>query len=104
MEMTNAAKNDAKLGPTYKKMVHNILHPLKAERVMRIDVDFYMPETTIDTVIGRAAHIEFIDNELLTKMIIYRYGPFRVRPFNMAPWVCCAVLVYIDERPHVRVG
>ena len=46
---------------------------LKNCRVHRINVDFPISEETIDTYIGRKAHIEFLDNSEFIKMLIYKF-------------------------------
>ena len=39
----------------------------------RLDVNFNIEETNIDSMIGRTAHILFLENEELIKMIVSRY-------------------------------
>ena len=39
----------------------------------RLDVNFNIEETNLDSVIGRTAHILFLENEELLKMIVSRY-------------------------------
>lgn len=64
---------DPALQEMLEQMVQNVVHPLDPEKVMRIDVDFAMPDTTLDTVIGRAAHIQFIDNPIFLQMVTRTY-------------------------------
>jgi hypothetical protein len=57
----------------YMAMVHSIWEPVKPERVIRFDVDFSIPEQNLDTFIGRAAHIQFLECQSIMKMIIHNY-------------------------------
>lgn len=43
-------------------MVESLLSNLKTDRVHRLDVNFEIPEKNIDSMIGRAAHIQFLEN------------------------------------------
>ena len=52
--------------PTY------VVHP--SEKVFRFDVNFKMPEKNLDTFIGRAAHIQFLECQPIMKMIIHNYS------------------------------
>eukprot|EP00927_Polykrikos_kofoidii_P064416 TRINITY_DN5960_c0_g1_i2.p1 TRINITY_DN5960_c0_g1~~TRINITY_DN5960_c0_g1_i2.p1 ORF type:complete len:621 (-),score=119.99 TRINITY_DN5960_c0_g1_i2:127-1989(-) len=74
IEAAAAAGSDSKLGPIYAKMVRSILGRLNHETVTRADVNFHIPERNFDTVIGRAAHIQFIDNQLLMRMFLHTYS------------------------------
>ena len=39
----------------------------------RLDVNFNIEETNLDSMIGRTAHILFLENEELLRMIVARY-------------------------------
>jgi hypothetical protein len=55
-------------------MVNNIFSKCNNLDVMyRLDVNFNIEETNLDSVIGRTAHILFLENEELLKMIVSRY-------------------------------
>lgn len=58
----------------YVSMVRNIWEPVKPERVIRFDVDFSIPEQNLDTFIGRASHIQFLECQPIMKMIIHEYA------------------------------
>lgn len=58
----------------YYSMVKNIWEPVDPERVFRFDVNFAIPENTVDSAIGRAAHIRFLENQPVMKMIIHNYS------------------------------
>jgi len=74
VEISSSAEGDARLGPVYIKMAQSILKPLEVGRVIRFDVNFHIPETNLDTMIGRAAHIQFLECQPLMKMFVHTYG------------------------------
>jgi len=43
-------------------MVHNLLSNIPAEVIFRIDVNFDITETNFDSMIGRKAHMLFLEN------------------------------------------
>ena len=58
-------------------MVNNILGRCNTLEVMyRLDVNFNIEENNLDSMIGRTAHILFLENEDLMKMIVSRYKAF----------------------------
>ena len=57
-----------------KEMQKNIISQCGEQTVYRIAVDFDLIEDSLETYIGRKAHIQFIDNSELIKMILYRYS------------------------------
>lgn len=46
------------------------------ERIYRVDVNFKIEENNLDSMIGRKAHILFLENKELLQMIISRYKSF----------------------------
>jgi len=74
IELSTAASSDRNLGPTYRTMVRNILDRLDPTRVLRLDVNFSLGDAGIDSVTGRAAHIQLIDNQLLMRLLAQMYG------------------------------
>jgi len=60
--------------PEYIKMANNILSRIKAESLYRIDVAFNIKKTSINSFIGREAHLQFLENETLLKLIAYSYA------------------------------
>ena len=54
-------------------MVNTLLSEVPFEVLYRLDVNFNIEETNIDSMIGRTAHILFLENEELIKMIVARY-------------------------------
>eukprot|EP00747_Dinoflagellata_sp_TGD_P031166 gnl/TRDRNA2_/TRDRNA2_135095_c0_seq1.p1 gnl/TRDRNA2_/TRDRNA2_135095_c0~~gnl/TRDRNA2_/TRDRNA2_135095_c0_seq1.p1 ORF type:complete len:778 (+),score=143.32 gnl/TRDRNA2_/TRDRNA2_135095_c0_seq1:109-2442(+) len=74
VEVSPAAEGDKKLGPFFMKLAQSILAPVQAEKLIRFNVDFHIPETNLDTMIGRAAHILFLESQPLMKMLVHTYG------------------------------
>jgi hypothetical protein len=75
IEPSSASGNgDSKRSQAYAEMVENILGPLEASKISRINVDFHLPETNFDTVIGRAAHIEFIQCHEFIRMLMHTHS------------------------------
>jgi len=56
---------------TYSSMVKSLLDPVHPEKIFRFDVNFKIPEKNLDTFIGRAAHIQFLECQPIMKMIIH---------------------------------
>jgi len=54
-------------------MVNAMLADVPFQVLYRIDVNFNIEETSIDSMIGRTAHILFLENEDLMKMLVARY-------------------------------
>jgi hypothetical protein len=57
-------------------MVNNLLSNVPLEVLYRLDVNFQITENNIDSLIGRTAHILFLENEELMKMVVSRYKEF----------------------------
>lgn len=58
----------------YREMVHNIWEKVEPERVTRFDLNFYIPEKNLDSFIGRAAHIQFLESQPIMKMLVHCYS------------------------------
>jgi hypothetical protein len=58
----------------YREMVKNLWAPVDIRRVLRFDVNFHIPEKNLDSFIGRAAHIRFLECQPIMKMLIHNYG------------------------------
>jgi pimeloyl-ACP methyl ester carboxylesterase len=61
-------------GKYLRKMAKNILKG--RERIHRIDVDFYLPSNNFDNWIGRAGHIEFLENHAFMNTLIFLHPEF----------------------------
>lgn len=73
IEVPEKASRDSQKGNSMIMMASQILSQVTANKLTRIDVDFPLPNKTIDSMIGRAAHIQFIDNHLLVLQFLYSY-------------------------------
>eukprot|EP00931_Biecheleriopsis_adriatica_P005121 TRINITY_DN106678_c0_g1_i1.p1 TRINITY_DN106678_c0_g1~~TRINITY_DN106678_c0_g1_i1.p1 ORF type:complete len:843 (+),score=175.66 TRINITY_DN106678_c0_g1_i1:79-2607(+) len=58
----------------YREIVQNLWKPVKPERVFRFDVNFHIPDNNLDTFIGRAAHIQFLECQPIMRMIIHNFS------------------------------
>ena len=54
-------------------MVNSMLGNVPLDVLYRLDVNFNIEETNLDSMIGRTAHILFLENEELLRMIVARY-------------------------------
>ena len=57
-------------------MANNLLSKMPIDVLYRLDVNFNISENNIDALIGRTAHILFLENEELMKMMVSRYKSF----------------------------
>ncbi|OII70888.1 uncharacterized protein cubi_00816 [Cryptosporidium ubiquitum] len=61
-------------GPSvYKVMVESLLKDVDPTRIVKVDVNFHLPQKNLDTFIGRAAHIQVIENQLFVKILVSRF-------------------------------
>jgi len=57
-------------------MVKNCLERLRGAKMYKLDVGFSIKESNVSSVIGRTAHIKFLESNPLIDMLIYRYEQF----------------------------
>jgi len=76
IEVSPKAANDPVNGQTYVEMATRMLGSLSPSQLCRLDVSFKISSKGIDTLIGRTAHIQFIENEGLLRLLAYRYPDF----------------------------
>ena len=57
-------------------MADNLLSNSQLDALYRLDVNFKITETNLDSIIGRKAHILFLEDEQLLKLIVSRYKSF----------------------------
>jgi hypothetical protein len=57
-------------------MVNNLLSRVPIDVLYRLDVNFQISETNIDSIIGRTAHILVLESEELMRMMVSRYRDF----------------------------
>ena len=73
LQICREAAKDVKQGNHYIQMVNSLLGNTPTQVLYRLDVNFNIEETNIDSMIGRTAHILFLENEDLMRMIVARY-------------------------------
>jgi len=69
-------KSESSKGTIYQQMAKNILSHVTTDHVYRIDINFKIEEKNLDSMIGRAAHIKFLESQALMRMLIFRFGNF----------------------------
>lgn len=55
----------------YRTMASNLLNRIKSNALKRIDVNFVISESNIDSFIGRTAHIQFLENQNFMRILFY---------------------------------
>ena len=60
----------------YAKMVETVRKNMRNANVYRLDVRFNITGWNMNTFVGRAAHIMFLKDELLIRMILLHYKCF----------------------------
>ena len=58
----------------YKEMAEGIVGEVSLEKLIRFDVNFRIPEQNLNTFIGRAAHIQFLECQPLMKMCVHTFA------------------------------
>lgn len=55
-------------------MIESVLTRLTCKQLIRLDIDMKFIKKSLDTFIGRAAHIALINDPSIIDMISFRYG------------------------------
>ena len=76
IEVSPRASTDPINGKAYTEMASRMLTNLSPSQLCRIDVSFKISSKGIDSLIGRTAHIQFIENEGFLRLLAYRYPDF----------------------------
>ena len=76
MQICSEATRDVTRGNGYIQMVNNMLSNVPLTVLYRLDVNFNIEETSLDSMIGRTAHLLVLENEELMRMIVARYKVF----------------------------
>ena len=76
VEVSEAGANDQTKGRFYIQMASKILSNIPIERLHRLDVNFHLRGKSLDTLIGRTAHIQFLENEQFLHMLVHMYPEF----------------------------
>mmetsp|Transcript_32114 Transcript_32114/g.73733 ORF Transcript_32114/g.73733 Transcript_32114/m.73733 type:complete len:122 (+) Transcript_32114:154-519(+) len=64
------------LGDVYAEMCEAMLGQVEPSALFRFDVDFQMNEQSLDTLIGRRAHILFLESHAFMRMFTHRFSHF----------------------------
>lgn len=79
IQVSKQIENDSyEKGIVYKGMVDNIFSKIKIPRIHRVSITFNMATKNFDTFLGRAAHIQYLENEILIKILVNRFEEFFV--------------------------
>ena len=73
LEVSSRATGDAMRGCYYIEMASKVLSQIGIEKLKRIDVNFKFTGKSVDSMIGRKAHIEFLENQALMKTVVFSY-------------------------------
>ena len=73
IEVSSRATSDAVRGCYYIEMASKLLSQIGIEKLKRIDVNFKFHGKSVDSMIGRKAHIEFLENTALMKTVVFSY-------------------------------
>ena len=76
IQMTSQAAGDqadANKSRIYLDMVDNILGKMQCEKLLRLDVNFNIQDSSLASLIGRTAHILMIECKPFYLNLIYRY-------------------------------
>mmetsp|Transcript_26524 Transcript_26524/g.51848 ORF Transcript_26524/g.51848 Transcript_26524/m.51848 type:complete len:248 (-) Transcript_26524:375-1118(-) len=75
IELHHDALRSQKAGKVFTSMVQNLLKPL-SKPLKRYNVSFVNKKTNLDSIIGRTAHILFLDNHLYMVMVCHIYRQY----------------------------
>ena len=73
VEVSTRATNDLSRGCYYIEMASKLLSQVGIEKLKRIDVNFKFTGKSVDSMIGLKAHIEFLENQMLMKIVVFSY-------------------------------
>lgn len=75
IEVPEKASKDPEMGNYYIQMAHNLLQKFTMQNLIKFDVHFKL-DKSIDSMIGRSAHMQLLENSDFLKMLVYRYPEF----------------------------
>lgn len=81
IEICEKSWKDQKNGPRYRKMAQNLLERISVTNVIKIDAHFQLNQS-IDTIIGRSAHIQLLENQEFLKTLVYSYPELFIKLSN----------------------
>mmetsp|Transcript_10980 Transcript_10980/g.13784 ORF Transcript_10980/g.13784 Transcript_10980/m.13784 type:complete len:1061 (+) Transcript_10980:149-3331(+) len=69
VQMAPDTDENSDLGKMYSSMIENILSDINPEKLLRINVFTNFSEKNVDTFIGRAAHISYLDSPRILSLL-----------------------------------
>ena len=75
IEVPEKASKDPEMGNYYIQMAHNLLQKLTMQNLIKLDVHFKLNKS-LDSMIGRSAHMQLLENENFLRLLVYRYPEF----------------------------
>jgi len=76
VQITKNVFQDSSKQDLYEEMTNNILSKISTDCIYRIDVNFSINKTNLDSFLGRTAHIQFLESQYLLKLLVWRYTNF----------------------------
>lgn len=73
IEVPDRALKDGKRGCLHMEMALRLLEGIEIQRLSRIDVCFKEGKKDISSAIGRSAHVDMLQNEMVMKLLLFRY-------------------------------
>eukprot|EP00622_Pseudochattonella_farcimen_P004598 FR740006.1.p1 GENE.FR740006.1~~FR740006.1.p1 ORF type:complete len:212 (+),score=1.44 FR740006.1:25-636(+) len=71
IQVPRDAEKDVQGGPTVIAMAANIMGNLDPARIYRINTDHHFENVTMDTMIGRAAHVSLLDSHGFIQLLFF---------------------------------
>ena len=68
-------------GPALISMAANLVGSMDPSRVIRVNLDHVFPRTTLDTIIGRAAHVSILDSQATVQLLVFSLYDY-LKPAN----------------------
>lgn len=75
IQVSKQNSSNLRTSQAYFDMVDNILSRIKSDALRRVDCCLKFSKSSIDTFIGRAAHISLISDGVLLEVLGVRYAP-----------------------------
>lgn len=73
IEVSDKALKDGKRGCLHMEMAVKLLEGIEIRRLRRLDVSFQAGKKDISSAIGRSAHVDMLQNEMVIKLLLFRY-------------------------------
>ncbi len=76
--MSRKIESDEEVGPVIAQMTHNLLSQLRDDQLVRVTLDNNIGEdtATVDALIGRTAHICYLENQAVATQLVATLLPY----------------------------